>query len=77
MPKERIDTILQENLPPLLTEPMLYAIGGGWRALARVHIAMNEKPISVVHGYEIAASGGADTGQEDRTDVARPGRGIA
>ena len=54
--KERIDTILQDNLPPLLTEPMFYAIGGGWRALARVHIAMNEKPISVVHGYEIATS---------------------
>ena len=37
--KRRIDAILQENLPPLLTEPVFYAIGGGWRALARVHIA--------------------------------------
>ncbi|PJN93917.1 exopolyphosphatase, partial [Amaricoccus sp. HAR-UPW-R2A-40] len=37
---------------PLLTEPVFYAIGGGWRALARVHIALNAAPISVVHGYE-------------------------
>ncbi len=54
--KKEIDDILQAGLPPLLTEPVLYAVGGGWRALARVHIAMNEGPISVVHGYEIAAA---------------------
>ncbi len=53
--KKAIDAILQESLPPLLTEPVFYAIGGGWRALARVHLAMNAAPISVVHGYEIAA----------------------
>lgn len=51
--KKTIDAILQESLPPLLTEPVFYAIGGGWRALARVHIAMNKLPVSVVHGYEI------------------------
>jgi len=53
--KERIDAILQESLPPLLTEPVFYAIGGGWRAIARIHIAMSEQPIRVVHGYEIDA----------------------
>ncbi len=53
--KERIDAILEESLPPLLTEPVLYAIGGGWRAIARIHIAMTEQPISVVHGYEMRA----------------------
>ena len=53
--KTTIDEILRDNLPPLLTDPVLYAVGGGWRALARVHIAMNERPISVVHGYELAA----------------------
>ena len=37
--KKRIDAILDGALPPLLTEPVFYAIGGGWRALARVHIA--------------------------------------
>ena len=53
--KRRIDAILDESLPPMLTDPVFYAIGGGWRALARVHIAMNNVPISVVHGYEVAA----------------------
>ena len=34
---------------------MFYAIGGGWRALARVHIAQTGAPISVVHGHDVAA----------------------
>jgi exopolyphosphatase/guanosine-5'-triphosphate,3'-diphosphate pyrophosphatase len=51
--KNRIDDILKENLPPMLTEPVFYAIGGGWRAIARIHIAMTGQPIGVVHGYEV------------------------
>jgi len=53
--KNEIDSILKGNLPPLLTEPVFYAVGGGWRALARVHIAMNKVPVKVVHGYEVQA----------------------
>jgi len=53
--KSKIDIVLEGNLPPLLTEPVFYAVGGGWRALARVHIAMNAVPIKVVHGYEVSA----------------------
>jgi exopolyphosphatase / guanosine-5'-triphosphate,3'-diphosphate pyrophosphatase len=53
--KARVDEILQQNLPPLLTNPVFYAVGGGWRALARVHIAMNPSPINVVHGYKVEA----------------------
>lgn len=53
--KREVDRILDESLPPLLTDPVLYAIGGGWRALARIHIAMTEQPIRVVHGYSIDA----------------------
>lgn len=51
--KSWVDEVLQDNLPPLLGNPLFYAIGGGWRALARIHIAMNDMPIKVVHGYEI------------------------
>jgi exopolyphosphatase/guanosine-5'-triphosphate,3'-diphosphate pyrophosphatase len=51
--KARVDAVLAEQLPPLLTDPVFYAIGGGWRALARIHIAMNDWPIGVVHGYAI------------------------
>jgi exopolyphosphatase/guanosine-5'-triphosphate,3'-diphosphate pyrophosphatase len=53
--KKHIDKILSENLPPLLTEPVFYAVGGGWRAIARVHIAMNNMPVSAVHGYDLPA----------------------
>lgn len=53
--KKWVDQILAENLPPMLTNPVFYAVGGGWRALARIHIAMNQQPISVVHGYEVSA----------------------
>ena len=53
--KRRIDEILDASLPPLLTDPVFYAIGGGWRALARVHLGLTGAPISVVHGHEVAA----------------------
>jgi exopolyphosphatase / guanosine-5'-triphosphate,3'-diphosphate pyrophosphatase len=53
--KKRIDALLAAALPPLLTEPVFYAIGGGWRALARIHIALTKAPISAVHGYEADA----------------------
>jgi exopolyphosphatase/guanosine-5'-triphosphate,3'-diphosphate pyrophosphatase len=54
--KARIDAILAEKLPLMLTEPVFYAVGGGWRALARVHLAMTQMSVSVVHGYEVAAA---------------------
>lgn len=53
--KKAVDDVLDGALPPMLTEPVFYAVGGGWRALARVHIAMNDHPISVPHGYELPA----------------------
>ena len=53
--KAAVDEILDGALPPMLTEPVFYAVGGGWRALARIHIALNKHPISVPHGYEIPA----------------------
>ena len=53
--KKGIDAVLDADLPPLLTDPVFYAIGGGWRALARVHIALSGAPISVVNGYDVAA----------------------
>jgi len=31
----------------------LYVVGGGWRALARVHLAMTDAPLKIVHGLEL------------------------
>lgn len=53
--KARIDEILDKDLPPMLTQPDFYAVGGGWRALARIHMAMNNWPIGVVHAHDVAA----------------------
>ena len=53
--KDRIDAQLREGLPPVLTEPVFYAVGGGFRALAKAHLAAVEAPVRVVHGYTVAA----------------------
>ena len=36
-----------------------YAVGGTWRALARIHIIQSGYPLRVMHGYSIPATGGA------------------
>lgn len=51
--KDGVDDLLGDRLPPLLTEPILYTVGGGWRALARVHMALTNAPVKVAHGYEL------------------------
>jgi exopolyphosphatase/guanosine-5'-triphosphate,3'-diphosphate pyrophosphatase len=33
-----------------------YAVGGTWRALARLHIALSNYPLRVMHGYSIPAA---------------------
>jgi exopolyphosphatase / guanosine-5'-triphosphate,3'-diphosphate pyrophosphatase len=37
-----------------------YAVGGTWRALARLHIIQSEYPLGVMHGYEIPAAEALD-----------------
>jgi exopolyphosphatase/guanosine-5'-triphosphate,3'-diphosphate pyrophosphatase len=49
--KRRIDKLLRDNLRPSLGRPVFYAVGGGWRTLAKVHMAMERVPVPVVHGY--------------------------
>ena len=38
----------------------LYAVGGTWRSVARLHMAQNDYPISTIHNYEIAAGEALD-----------------
>ena len=54
--KREIDALLRDRLPPALAEPVFYAVGGGWRALAKAHMAATGAPIRVVHGYTLDAS---------------------
>jgi exopolyphosphatase/guanosine-5'-triphosphate,3'-diphosphate pyrophosphatase len=51
--KPHIDDLLRSGLPPALTQPVFYAVGGGWRALARVHMAATSAPVRVAHGYSL------------------------
>jgi exopolyphosphatase / guanosine-5'-triphosphate,3'-diphosphate pyrophosphatase len=37
-----------------------YAVGGTWRALARIHIIQSGYPLGVMHGYTIAAADALD-----------------
>ena len=51
--RRQIDALLAEGLPPALVNPVFYAVGGGWRALAKAHMATRETPVPVVHGYQV------------------------
>ncbi|MDZ7627552.1 MAG: Ppx/GppA family phosphatase [Parvularculaceae bacterium] len=35
--------------------PVLYAVGGAWRAIARINMQLRHHPLSVLHHYEISA----------------------
>lgn len=54
--KRQIDDMLAAEFPPLLVVPTFYAVGGGWRALARVHMATTDAPVKLSHGYTIDAA---------------------
>ncbi|MEK0081685.1 Ppx/GppA family phosphatase [Benzoatithermus flavus] len=51
--REHVDALLAARLPPALIEPVFHAVGGGWRALAKAHMAAGKAPVRVVHGYTI------------------------
>ncbi len=53
--KRSINSRLKEALSGDWTAPVFYAVGGGWRALARVHMAAVNAPVRVAHGYRIDA----------------------
>lgn len=38
----------------------LYAVGGSWRAIARVHMAQKHSPLHIIHQYTLARSEAAD-----------------
>jgi exopolyphosphatase/guanosine-5'-triphosphate,3'-diphosphate pyrophosphatase len=47
-----------------------YAVGGTWRALARIHIIQSDYPLRVMHGYSIPAADALDFAQRLRRLVA-------
>lgn len=60
------------NAKPLakLKGRTFYAVGGTWRALARLHMRQRNYPLNVMHHYEIAARDAADfTGLVERVNT--------
>jgi len=51
--KRRIDALLEEQLPQSFGRSAFYAVGGGWRALAQMHMAAKQAPVRVTHGYAL------------------------
>ena len=72
--KRRVDDLLSIELPPISAFPTFYAVGGGWRAIARVHMAMTDAPVKIAHGYTIEATEARAFAKEirrfDRTQIA-------
>lgn len=54
--KRQVDAIMAERLPPALAQPVFYAVGGGWRSFARVHMTARSAPVRVAHGYACDAA---------------------
>lgn len=59
---ERIVKLAMAGLPQLAKGAgrNFYAVGGTWRALARIHIIQSSYPLRVMHGYSIPAAEALD-----------------
>ncbi|MEL6265235.1 MAG: Ppx/GppA family phosphatase [Pseudomonadota bacterium] len=53
--KKQVDTLVRDALPPMLTRPVFYAVGGGWRAIARVALAREAPLCRATHGFALSA----------------------
>jgi exopolyphosphatase / guanosine-5'-triphosphate,3'-diphosphate pyrophosphatase len=51
--KKLIDAALSQGTPGSLRGKTFYAVGGGWRALAKAHLQAVSAPVPVVHGYAL------------------------
>lgn len=55
--KAHVDALLEAHLLAAPDRyPTFYMVGGGWRALARVHMTETGAPVRVAHGYTAPAS---------------------
>ena len=51
-----------------------YVVGGGWRALARIRLAMTDTPLKVVHDYRLNAEEAMTLGRSPPTHNAKASR---
>ena len=71
--KREVDERLRSGLPLTLAKPTFYAVGGGWRALAKAHMTAAKAPVRVTHGYAMTAAEARDFAKSLwRPAVAKP-----
>jgi exopolyphosphatase / guanosine-5'-triphosphate,3'-diphosphate pyrophosphatase len=69
--KKRVDQLLVEGLSRFPQHETFYAVGGGWRALAKAQMTAAKAPVQVVHGYRLETSVARDFAKRiARTPVA-------
>lgn len=50
------ETLAEARVAESLAGRTIYAVGGTWRALAKLHMSQRNYPLAVAHGYRIPAS---------------------
>ena len=72
--KSRISSILKPAAERFSTDT-LHAVGGGWRALAQLHMSRTDYPLRIVHQYALSAVEARDLArllaQQSRTSLER------
>ncbi len=53
--RKRIDTELEGAVELSSSRDTLYMVGGAWRAIARMHMELNDYPLIILQSYEIDA----------------------
>jgi len=51
--RRHVDEQLRNSLPGVVAGGDFHVVGGGWRALAKVHLAAHDHPVPVIHGLEL------------------------
>lgn len=64
------DALAKSRILDRLVGRTFYAVGGTWRALAKLHMSQRHYPLNVMHGYVIPAQDAADfAGLVERVDT--------
>lgn len=61
---ERARRLIAERLAPVRSDygaSTLHAVGGGWRSLAQLHMAMTDHPLRIVHQYAMTTDQARET----------------
>ncbi|MEM9205602.1 MAG: Ppx/GppA phosphatase family protein [Pseudomonadota bacterium] len=61
------EVLSKAHLPPVEKDDVFYAVGGTWRAFAKIHMAVQEYPLAVLQNYRIKTKHAISLAREIRT----------